>query len=303
MKLRLAAIFFLASLISPASLLASGQLEIRVVDRDTGQPLAVRMHLKNAKGTPVKPPGVPSLGDHFVIDGKIILHLPNGGYEFLVERGPEYLERNGHFQIDNFADDNKTIDMKRFVDMAKEGWYSGDLDVDRPQKEIELLMHADDLHVVPLITWSNKKNPWLKQPLPKVPITQFDGTFFYSLLGGELTSPGNTLRVFGLDKPLDVSDDSQSKTAASASAVCPGCRSSKKPIASKAPGSMPAHFSPVICQFGSPPVRSIPFSLAIATWSAKASSITKPAAGLAIHLHFLNRKATAAGRRKSITTS
>ncbi len=106
--------------------------------------------------------------------------------------------------------------MKRFVDMTKEGWYSGDLDANAPQKEIELLMHADDLHVVPLITWSNKKNPWLKQPLPKDPVTQFDGTFFYSLLGGELTSPGNTLRLFGLDKPLDVSDDSQSKTAASA---------------------------------------------------------------------------------------
>ncbi len=216
MNLRLAAVLFLASLINPAPLLASGQLEIRVVDHDSGQPLAVRMHLKNAKGTPVKPSGVPGLGDHFVFDGKIILHLPNGGYEFLIERGPEYLERTGHFQIENFADDNKTIDMKRFADMAKEGWYSGDLDVDRPQKEIELLMRADDLHIVPLVTWSNKKNPWLKQPLPKSAVTQFDGAFFYSLLGGELTSPGNTLRLFQLDKPLDVSDASQSKTAAAA---------------------------------------------------------------------------------------
>ncbi len=98
MNFRLAAIFFLASLISPAALLASGQLEIRVVDRDTGQPLVVRMHLKNAKGTPVKPPGVPSLGDHFVIDGKIILHLPNGGYESSLNAAPNIWSATGTFK-------------------------------------------------------------------------------------------------------------------------------------------------------------------------------------------------------------
>ena len=100
--------------------------------------------------------------------------------------------------------------------MAKEGWYSGDLDVDRPQKDLELLMRADDVHVVPLVTWSNKKNPWTKQPLPKTAVNQFDGTFFDSLLGGELTSPGNTLRLFRLDQPLDLSESSDSQHAESA---------------------------------------------------------------------------------------
>jgi hypothetical protein len=216
MNLRIATAILLVLLLQPAVLRASGQLEIRVIDRDTGQPLAVRMHLKNAKGTPVKPPGVPALGDHFVFDGKILLRLPNGGYEFLIERGPEYLERTGHFQIENFADDSKTIDLKRFVDMAKEGWYSGDLDVDRPQKDLELLMRADDAHVVPLVTWSNKKNPWVKQPLPKTAMTQFNGTFFYSLLGGELIAPGNTFRLFKLDKPLDFANAEESKTGENA---------------------------------------------------------------------------------------
>jgi len=229
MNLRIATAILLALLLQPAVLRASGQLEIRVIDRDTGQLLAVRMHLKNAKGMPVKPPGVPALGDHFVFDGKILLRLPNGGYEFLIERGPEYLERTGHFQIENFADDSKTIDLKRFVDMAKEGWYNGDLDVDRPQKDLELLMRADDVHVVPLITWSNKKNPWVKQPLPKTAMTQFNGTFFYSLLGGELIAPGNTLRLFKLDKPLDFADAAESKTAENALGSLPWL-----PVAEKA---------------------------------------------------------------------
>jgi hypothetical protein len=205
MKLKIALLIVLAGCCLPPQLQASGRLVINVVDRDTGQPIAVRMHLKNAAGRPVKPPpGVPVLGDHFVFFDKIDLKLQNGGYAFLIERGPEYLEQTGHFQIDNFADDTKTISMKRFVDMAKEGWYSGDLDVNRPEKDLKLLMQADDVHFVPLVTWSNKKNPWSKQPLPKQANGEFDQTFFYSLLGGELATPGNTLRIFGLEKPLDL---------------------------------------------------------------------------------------------------
>src|SRR5262249_37586179 len=75
---------------APATLLANGQLEIRVIDKDTGQATAVRMHLKNAQGKVIKPPGVPALGDHFVFFDKVVLKLANGGYEFLVERGDEY---------------------------------------------------------------------------------------------------------------------------------------------------------------------------------------------------------------------
>lgn len=216
MNLRALAAFSLLLLSAPQVLHASGQLEIHVIDHDTGQPLAVRMHLKNAQGKVIKPPGVPALGDHFVFYDKLVLKLSNGAYEFLIERGPEYLERTGHFEIENFADDNKTIDLKRFADMAKEGWLSGDLDVQRPEKELQLLMQADDVHVVPLVTWSNKKNPWTKNPLPKTAITQFDGSFFASLLGGELTAPGTTLRVFRLDKPLDFGDAAAAKTAQSA---------------------------------------------------------------------------------------
>src|SRR5262249_1829280 len=116
----------------------------------------------------------------------------------------------------NFADDSKTIDLKRFVDMATQGWYSGDFDVDRPEKELELLMRADDLHVVPLITWSNKKNPWAKQPLPKTAVNQFDGNFFDNLMGGELSAPGNTLRIFQLEAPLQFPDSADAGSAKNA---------------------------------------------------------------------------------------
>jgi hypothetical protein len=194
-------------LMRPVIALANGQLEVRVVDKDTGQPIAVRMHLKNAQGKIIKPPGVPALGDHFVFSDKLTLKLANGGYEFLVERGDEYLEQRGHFEIQNFADDTKTIEMKRFVDMAKEGWFSGDLDVDRPERDLQLLMRGDDVHVVPLVTWSNKKNPWAKQALPKSAVTQFDGTCLESLLGGELVAPGGTFHLFKLAGPVSLTTE------------------------------------------------------------------------------------------------
>ena len=57
-----------------------GKLEITVVDRETGEPLACRMHLKNPRGRPHRPRGLPFWHDHFVFDGNVRLTLPNGRY-------------------------------------------------------------------------------------------------------------------------------------------------------------------------------------------------------------------------------
>ncbi len=126
-------------------------MEIKVVDHDTGEPLACRIHLTNQAGKVQKPPKVPFWHDHFVVDGSLMLKLPSGNFNFVVERGPEYLVVSGHFEIHDFAQDTKTVSLRRFVDMSKEGWWSGDLEIDRPKREIELLMRADDLHVA---SWS-----------------------------------------------------------------------------------------------------------------------------------------------------
>ena len=151
-----------------------GQLEINVVDYETGQPLACRIHLTNQAGKVQKPPKVPFWHDHFIIDGSLTLKLPSGNFNFVVERGPEYLVVTGHFEIHDFAEDSKTITLRRFVDMSREGWWSGDLEVERPKKEIELLMRADDLHVAELVTWGNLKDlikpaPAAKPPAAKTP--------------------------------------------------------------------------------------------------------------------------------------
>lgn len=146
----------LAVLAAPA---VAGQLEIRAVDGETGELLAVRLHLRNTRGKPVRPPRVPAWHDHVSFDGRILLDLPNGDYEFDIERGPEYKIVSGNFTISTGANDSKTVELRRFVNLKKEGWYSGDLHIGRPMKDMPLLMLADDLHFAAVATAASAAKP------------------------------------------------------------------------------------------------------------------------------------------------
>lgn len=134
-----------------------GQLVVKVVDRDSGEPLTCRMHLYQVNGKPRRVEKTLYWHDHFVVPGQIVLNLPNGQYTFELDRGPEYATRSGHFAIENFADDVKVVDMKRHVDMAAAGWYSGDLLVRRPPAEMKLLMSAEDLRLAEVVGALNGK--------------------------------------------------------------------------------------------------------------------------------------------------
>src|SRR5690606_108217 len=117
--------------------------------------------------------------------------------------GPEYRTMAGYFTLGRNDEDTKTIAMHRFVDMAKEGWYSGDLHIHRELEDIELLMQAEDLHVAPVITWWRDKNPWVDK-LPEEPLVKFDGNRYYHKLAGEDERGPGALLFFNLDKPLPI---------------------------------------------------------------------------------------------------
>ena len=188
------ALLVLAALPGRRGLAASGQLELVVVDAETGAPIPCRMHLRSQKGRPRKVPKMPFWHDHFVFAGRITLSLPLGTYEFELERGPEYLTRSGYFTISRHADDSKEVTLRRFVDMSKAGWWSGDLQVRRPADDLQLLMMADDVHVVPLLTWSNDQgNPGVKSPSDA--LVQFDTNRFCQLSSGAIRTPGGTYLV------------------------------------------------------------------------------------------------------------
>src|SRR5581483_7363180 len=85
-----------------------GRLVINALDKATGQPIAARMHLKDARGKVIRPPKVPFWKDHFVFDGTIMLDLPLGTYLFEIESGPEYKFQNGSFTLERNSNDTKT---------------------------------------------------------------------------------------------------------------------------------------------------------------------------------------------------
>lgn len=181
-----------------------GQFVVRAVEKATGQPIAARMHLKDEAGKPVQPPNVPVWRDHFVFDGSIVLELAPGLYTFEMECGPEYKVVSGNFKIERESSDTKSVEMERFVELKKEGWWSGELHIHRPPGDIELLMRAEDLHIGPVITWWNNRNLWQSQALPEKRLVQFDNDRFYHLMSGEDEREGGALLYFQLPKPLAI---------------------------------------------------------------------------------------------------
>ncbi len=140
----------------PVALAARGELELSVDDAQTRELTAIRMDLQDAKGRSVRVPGLARVGGGIVFDGRAVLELRTGHYTFRMEKGPEYRVREGHFQIDRGAGDHHEVEMQRFVDMAAEGWWSGDLQMHSPPRQTPLLMRAEDLRMAPLITTSNR---------------------------------------------------------------------------------------------------------------------------------------------------
>ncbi len=186
--------------------LRAGELEIKAIDRDTGKPIAVRMHLKDERGRPVEAGKAPFWKDHFVFDGEMTLKLRPGRYTFEMERGPEYRVRSGYFTIDRTSKDVKVVDLPRFVNMAEEGWWSGDLHIRRSVEDIELLMKAEDLHVAPVVTWWNEKNLWANRQPPENPLVAWDKHHMYHVLAGQDERAGGALLFFNLSQPLPVTD-------------------------------------------------------------------------------------------------
>jgi hypothetical protein len=181
---------------------AEGQLEIRVIDKESRKPVACRMHLKTANGRPRLVKQLTAWDDHFVIPGRALLRLPLGNYTFELERGPEYPVVSGRFTLNRYADDSKEIELPRHVDMSSRGWWSGDLDVRRPLRDIELVMAAEDLHVVPLVTWWNRPSERTVEKPPKEPLLRFGESRLCQVLGGQQARPGATLSYFNLPSPI-----------------------------------------------------------------------------------------------------
>ncbi len=95
-------------------------------DSDSSAPVSARMSFTKSPKKVIRPRKLLQAGEQWLAEENFPLSLPNGEYEFLVERGPEFKVIRGGFTIESKAKDVVTVEIPRSVDMHAEGWYSGD---------------------------------------------------------------------------------------------------------------------------------------------------------------------------------
>ena len=144
-----------------------------IVDADTGKPTAARLYLRSdADGKWHFPKSVPPFGSavryekrsgfntnatefHTTLSAhQWVAELPPGSYTALVERGKEYLPLTNRFTVATKPVELR-LPIKRWVDMAARGWFSGDAHNHRAPAELETAMLAEDVNVaLPMIDWT-----------------------------------------------------------------------------------------------------------------------------------------------------
>jgi len=182
---------------------ADSRLQFITVD-ESNQPVPCRIHLRDASDKPVKAPDLPFWHDHFVCTGKVSLVLAPGSYVYEIERGPEYRAISNSVTLGADASLSVTNQLRRIVNMAAEGWWSGEFHVHRKPEEMELLMAAEDLHFAHVITWWNESNLWKQKELPAKAVKIFDRNRFFHNWGGEDERGGGALLFLNLSEPMNI---------------------------------------------------------------------------------------------------
>ncbi len=199
-----------AALLAAAGALAWGAhvlgspVEFTVTDGADHQPVPCRIHLTGPDGKPVRAANLPFFRDHFSCLGSAQLELAPGEYHYEIERGPEFMQETGSFTTDAVTPRKVAASLDRICDLAKEGWFSGDLHIHRPPGDIEVLMRAEDLHIAPVMTWWNKTNLWSTERPPAPLLVHFDRYRFYHLMAGEDEREGGALLYFNRSEPLPI---------------------------------------------------------------------------------------------------
>lgn len=129
--------------LAPIPCFSQGNIELEVFDKESGEPVSARIAFSKSAKKLTRPKNVLFAGDQWLVEAKFKLAPPNGDYEFLVQRGPEFNEVRGGFTIERRAKDSVPVEIPRSVDMHSESWYSGDHFSSLPSQELNRWQLAD----------------------------------------------------------------------------------------------------------------------------------------------------------------
>ena len=193
-----------------AAPLLAAVLSVTILD-EKGQPAAARVYLTDGEGQPVMPPSTivyDKVGSHAVAErhfvarrGAFSVDLSPGSYRLSVERGKEYLPASSVIVIGESGAATQTIRLRRWVDMARRGWYSGDMHVHRPLADMSDLMEAEELGIaVPITRWRTNRQINSDPELPRfLAAADADGYFhagdgrYFPVLNEELEPRASAL--------------------------------------------------------------------------------------------------------------
>ena len=148
----------------------SGRVRCQVVDAESGNRIPARIYIQGDDGAwhfPVsqggtaityrksRPDNPRSVEMHTTVSADpFSVELPLGKCTFTIERGKEYHPEQREVTVGKQSLD-LTFRLRRWINMAGLGWYSGDTHVHRGLDELPNLMLAEDLNVAfPLLDWT-----------------------------------------------------------------------------------------------------------------------------------------------------
>ncbi|MEC9091755.1 MAG: CehA/McbA family metallohydrolase [Planctomycetota bacterium] len=192
-------------LLSATATVTTAEFELRVVDATTKQLISVRMSIQNARGATIKQRGVPFHAGHFCFFGKHVFKLPRGVYTYKIEHGPEYQTVAGQFEIKRGANDGITVEIPRFINLSEDGWWSGDLEIHRPEPDIPVVMDANGLNFSNLIAVDNEAIKF-KNGFPKTVAKKINEKIAYYQTGMIDSRHGGGLVVVGMNRQIELPD-------------------------------------------------------------------------------------------------
>jgi hypothetical protein len=179
-KLGLRLLFLVGAFVAvcdPSNLaVAQSKLALTVVDHQSGEPAPARIYVTDEAGqayflysgegseTAIVYDKTNWINKNSseqytsVVDYPCFCQLPRGRYTVLVERGKSFLPLSRTIEIGD-EDVTLTLALKRWIDPARRGWYSGDLHIHRTIDQLRTVMLAEDLNVTsPLTYWVTRSD-------------------------------------------------------------------------------------------------------------------------------------------------
>ncbi len=204
----------------PALAAGTGSISVSVHEPGSKAPLPCRAWVSIA-GKRLFQPGPESCTPYardrsFSCDGSFIIEVPAGNAVIHIERGKEYRPVDKEIVVQPNQTTTVDIALERWVNMAKEGWYSADMHCHFGLGDLRVLKQlalADDINFEPVSTlWNHQRGNPPNGAWPDS-LTDFsvhaDATHVVTFrnqeierIGGEAFESTGALLMFGLTKPV-----------------------------------------------------------------------------------------------------